>query len=237
MPLRSKDEPFSRSPCQLSWEERSTFIPPATKNHARPALSKPSPGGPVRRYLGENHYDVTVGDLKRRLPVVKVGKGIWIASDADLILGDTIFIRRCAELLAGRLKRSPMDLVLTAEAKAIPLAFAVSSLLGKERFLVARKSVKKYMGQYVEEEIRSITTEGSQRLVLTAKDAVFARGKRICVLDDVVSTGATLDALVRLARKAGGRVVSKCAIWKEGTWYHSRGLVYIGTLPVFTESK
>lgn len=200
-------------------------------------MRKPSPGGLVRPYRGEKHFDVTVGGLNRRLPLVKVGKGVWIASDADLILGDTNFIRRCAELLAGRLKRLPMDLVLTAEAKAIPLAFEVSSILGKERFLVARKSVKKYVEGFVEEEVRSITTEGRQRLVLTAEDAAFARGKRICVLDDVVSTGATLDALARLAHKVGGRVVSRCAIWKEGTWYSSSSLVYIGTLPVFTDAK
>ena len=189
----------------------------------------------MRPFRGEDHFDVTVGSLKRRLPVVKVGKGVWIASDANLILGDAVFIQRCAEMLASRLKRAPIDAVLTAEAKAIPLAFAVSSLLGKKRFLVARKTVKKYMGEFVEEEVRSITTKGSQNLVLPSEDAAFARGKRICIIDDVVSTGATLDALARLARKAGGRVVSKCVIWKEGTWYRSRSLIHIGTLPVFID--
>ena len=82
---------------------------------------------------------MVVGGLKRSLPVIQVERGVWIASDADLILGDTVFIRRCAELLANRLKRFPFDMVLTAEAKAIPLAFAVSSLLGTDRLLVARK--------------------------------------------------------------------------------------------------
>jgi len=231
----SKDERFSQPLRGLGREERSTLAPPFMKDHDGPTLAKPAPGGPVRPYLGEDHLDVVVGNLKRRLPVVKVEKGVWIASDANLILGDGVFIQRCAELLASRLKRVPIDAVLTAEAKAIPLAFAVSSLLGKERFLVARKSVKKYMGEFVEEEVRSITTEGRQKLVLPSEDAVFARGKRICIIDDVVSTGATLDALARLARKAGGRVVSKCVIWKEGAWYRSRSLVYIGTLPVFLE--
>lgn len=174
-----------------------------------------------------------IGGLGRSLPVVQAERGVWIASDADLVLGDTVFIQRCAELLVDKVKRFPIDMVLTAEAKAIPLAFAVSSLLGKERFLVARKTVKKYMGRFVEESVRSITTEGSQRLVLTAEDARSARGKRICILDDVVSTGETLDALSRLAGKAGGRVTSRCAIWKEGPWYQSRDLTYIGTLPVF----
>ena len=91
------------------------------------------------------------------------------------------------------------------------------------------------MERFVEEPLRSITTEGSQRLVLPAADARLARGRRICILDDVVSTGETLEALSRLAARAGGRVTSKCAIWKEGPWYASHDLIYIGTLPVFME--
>ncbi len=179
---------------------------------------------------------MSIGGLRRRLAIVKMGGGVWIASDADLILGDTLFIQRSAEMLAGRLRRRPFDMVLTAEAKSIPLAFALSSLLGKERFLVARKSVKKYMEGFVEVPVRSITTRGGQRLVLPANDARLVSGKRVCILDDVVSTGGTFDALSRLAVKAGGRVVAKCAIWKEGPWYPSRGLIHIGTLPIFTEA-
>lgn len=213
------------------------MVTPAARNRARTALNKPSPGGQVRPYRGQRTFDVAVGGLERSLPVVQVEGGVWIASDADLILGDAVFIQRCAELLAARLRRLRFDVVLTAEAKAVPLAFAVSSLLGKERFLVARKSVKKYMGEFVEESVRSITTEGSQRLVLSAADARLARGRRVCLLDDVVSTGETLDALSRLARKAGGQVVCRCAVWKEGPWYPSRGLIHVGTLPVFTEVR
>ncbi len=206
---------------------------PTAPTNTEPASDKPIRRGLVRPYLGQKRFDVVIGGLRRSLPIIQAERGVWIASDADLVLGDTSFIQRCAELLVDKLKRSPFDMVLTAEAKAVPLAFAVSSLLGKKRFLVARKTVKKYMGRFVEEPVRSITTEGSQKLVLTAEEAWTARRKQICILDDVVSTGETLDALSRLAGKAGGRVTSRCAIWKEGPWYHSRDLIYIGTLPVF----
>jgi len=157
---------------------------------------------------------------------------MYVASDAELILGDTEFLTRTASALARELKSQSFDAILTAEAKSIALAYELARKLGHRRFLVARKTVKSYMGDYLREGLKSITTDSLQQLLLTAEERGYLSGKRVCLLDDVVSTGATLDALERIAQKAGAEVTCRAAIWREGPWY-TRGLVFLGTLPVF----
>ena len=187
----------------------------------------------TREYRGQKYLDVRIGDEKRRLPIVAAGKDVWIASDAELVLGDVQFIQTCAGLLVKRIGDLRVELIITAEAKSIPLAYAVATLLGHERFIIVRKSVKGYMKEFLEEEVKSITTREKQKLILSDEDRRSIERKRVCILDDVVSTGKTLVALERLIARAKGIVACKCAIWREGPWYKGKDLICLDTLPIF----
>ena len=170
-------------------------------------------------------------------PLVEVSPNLWIASDAELILGDVQFLSTAAKLLADRLKKERFDVIVTAEAKSIALAYALSRELGQSRFVVARKNLKAYMGEHISQTVRSITTSSEQSLILTSQDAHWIKERKACLFDDVVSTGATLRALEDLVHKADGTVACCAALWKEGPWYQDERLVYIGSLPVFVNEK
>ncbi len=187
----------------------------------------------VRRYRGEKSYRVDIGGIRREFPLVNVSPGLWIASNAEFILGDATLVARAAELLSRKLKGRRIEVVLTAEAKSIALAYELSRRLGLERFIVARKSLKAYMGEHLAQKLRSVTTKGEQELILSADEIRYLSGKRACLLDDVVSTGGTLDALEKLAREARCVVACKASIWKEGPWFEAKDLVFLDVLPVF----
>lgn len=189
----------------------------------------------VRRYSGQTGYVIQLGNLRRTVPVVQIKPRTWIASDAALILGDVAFLSKASSLLARRLRKRRVDVVLTAEAKSIALAFELSRKLHIERFVVARKGAKSYMRDYASQRVQSITTKAEQELLLTREEMRWLSGKRVCLLDDVVSTGATLEALQRLAEGAAATVACKAAVWKEGPWYKGRDLVYIEALPIFVD--
>jgi adenine phosphoribosyltransferase len=191
----------------------------------------------VRRFRGESSFRVKLNGLERDVPLVEVSPNLWIASDAELILGDVGFLSTAARLLAERLKNEGFDVIVTAEAKSIALAYALSNELGHGRFVVARKNLKAYMGEHISQTVRSITTSSEQSLILTSQDASWIKERRACLFDDVVSTGATLRALDDLVRKAGGTVACSAALWKEGPWYQDERLVYVGSLPVFVNEK
>jgi adenine phosphoribosyltransferase len=190
----------------------------------------------VRLYSGQTEYAVSVAGLRRTLPIVQIQPHTWIASNAALILGDVRFVSKAAEVLAKRIRPLGVDAVLTAEAKSIALAYELSRNLGADRFVVARKNVKSYMGDYASQKVKSITTHSEQELLLTKEEMRWLSGKRLCLLDDVVSTGATLAALQELAKGAAATVACKAAIWKEGPWYKSKDLIYIGVLPIFVDA-
>ena len=187
------------------------------------------------RYDGQHQYTVRLDGLEWNLPVVKVRPHTWIASNASLILGDVAFVSKAAKLLAKEVGRRRVEAILTAEAKSIALAYELSRELGIERFAVARKSLKAYMGKYASQKVSSITTKAEQELLLTEEEVRWLSGKRVCLLDDVVSTGATLRALEALADRAGAVVGCKAAVWKEGPWYKGEDLVYIEPLPIFVD--
>lgn len=173
-------------------------------------------------------YELRLCGLTRRLPIVEVAPGLAIAS--FVILGDTELVTAAAPEIAARLPE--IDALVVAEAKGIPLAHEVSRLLGMN-YIVARKSVKPYMEDPLTDEVRSITTQEVQLLCLDGKDAALLRGKRVALIDDVVSTGESLAALERLVAKAGGEVVARAAILAEGEAVRRKDLIFLGELPLF----
>jgi adenine phosphoribosyltransferase len=183
-------------------------------------------------YVGQEKYIIKIGGLVRELPVIQVSNDIWIASNADLILGDIEFIQTVADLLSDRIKVFNPEIIVTPEAKAIAFAYEVAKKIGHKKIVIARKSVKAYMRDYLLEECSSITTKGSQVLIFVKEDVERVRNRRVCIIDDVVSTGGTITALERLVKKSGGEVVCKAAIWIEGPWYTGE-LLYLDELPVF----
>lgn len=186
----------------------------------------------IELYSGQKYHRVEIGGVTRELPLVQVDDGLWIASNAGIILGDIEFINAAARAMAEKLKPHGPEMIVTPEAKAIAFSYEVAKSLGHRRLIIGRKSIKAYMENYLVEEVRSITTRERQTIVLTSEDAERIAGRRICVLDDVVSTGGTITALERLVKKAGGRIACKAAIWIEGPWYREE-LIHLGELPVF----
>lgn len=177
-------------------------------------------------------YTVEVAGVKRDLALFEVAPGVQIA--IVNILGDTQLIEAVAGSLADRLRGVDHDVIVTAEAKSIPLAFALASLLGKP-WVVLRKAYKPYMGDALQTETMSITTGQPQTLFLDEKDRPLLAGKRVALIDDVISTGSTLQGMQLLVSKAGGEVVAQAAIFTEGDrakWQH---IMALGHLPVFTD--
>ena len=166
----------------------------------------------IELYKGQRVYKINLFGLIREMPLVKVGDGIWIASDAELVLGDTEFIEKAAIGIAKLIQPYNPEVLVTPEAKSIAFAYEVSKQLGHRRFVITRKSVKAYMKDYLIETVKSITTKGEQKLVLTKEDAEYIKGKRVCIIDDVVSTGGTIQALKALVNKAGGKIVCEATI-------------------------
>ncbi|MGE5484841.1 MAG: phosphoribosyltransferase family protein [Ignavibacteriales bacterium] len=183
------------------------------------------------QYTGQQYYDIEVCGLKRRLPVIQVGDNLWIAS--FVMMGDAQLINVCAGGLAPKLAAADFDLMLGPEAKVVSLLQALATILGHKRYVVCRKSVKAYMQNPLVVEVESITTKGVQKLVLDGVDVERVKGKRIAIVDDVVSTGGTLDGVEELIRRAGGQVACRVAVVKEGDFF-KEDLIYLEPLPVFT---
>lgn len=177
-------------------------------------------------------YPVEIAGLHRELPLFEIKPGLKIA--LLNILGDTELVTACAKELARRLKGSEFDVLVTAEAKSIPLAYAISHEM-KKPFVVLRKSYKPYMGDALSAETLSITTGATQVLYLDEKDRGLMTGKRVVVLDDVISTGSTLQGMRLLIQKAGAAVVAEAAIFTEGERAKWANIIALGHLPVFTD--
>ncbi len=174
-------------------------------------------------------YELTVAGVTRQLPIIQIAPDLAIAS--FVILGDCELVTAAAPLLAERLPK--VDYLVTAEAKGIPLANEVSRLLGLPYYIVARKSIKPYMRTPLTDEVNSITTQKTQSLCLDGKDAMAIRGRRVAVVDDVISTGASLEAVERLVEKAGAEVVARAAILAEGDAAKREDIIYLEELPLF----
>jgi adenine phosphoribosyltransferase len=180
--------------------------------------------------MGAEVYTVDICGLKRDLPLFEVAPNMRIA--IFNMLGDTEVVEAVADELARRLPQDA-DTLMTAEVKSIPLAHALSVRMAKP-YVVARKTRKPYMVGATSVEVVSITTGAPQTLWLDGKDQDLVRGKRIILVDDVISTGSTLVGMRKLVESAGGSVVAESAVFTEGNnpekW---KDIVAVGNLPVF----
>jgi adenine phosphoribosyltransferase len=175
-------------------------------------------------------HAVEIAGLKRQLPLFQVAPGLRIA--VLNILGDTELVQACAAALGERLRPEAFDLIVTAEAKSIPLAHALSVVMAKP-YIVLRKAYKPYMGETLQAETLSITTGKPQTLYLDEKDRVAVSGKRVALVDDVISTGSTLEGMRKVMELAGAQIVAQAAVFTEGDpaeWTH---ITALGHLPLF----
>jgi adenine phosphoribosyltransferase len=175
-------------------------------------------------------HSVEIGGVQRYLPLFEVAPGVRIA--VLNILGDTELVQACANALADKLSKYAYDILVTAEAKSIPLAHALSVHTTKP-YVILRKIYKPYMGVALSAETHSITTGKPQMLYLDEKDHNLIRGNRAVILDDVISTGSTLEGMRRLMEKAGAEVVAEAAVFTEGDRKTWNDIVALGHLPIF----
>lgn len=174
-------------------------------------------------------YEMDVAGLKRELPICKVTDDLHIG--AFVMFGDVELTVHCASEL---LKRAPeYDYLIAPEAKAIPLVYEMARQSGANKYFVARKGAKAYMQGVFSVDVRSITTMGVQHLVLDTEDAKLIRGKRMLVVDDVISTGESLHALETLVTEAGGIVAGRMAPLAEGDAAERSDIIYLAKLPLF----
>lgn len=176
-------------------------------------------------------YTVEVAGLTRHFPLFEVAPGVRIA--IFNMLGDTYVVKAAAAALAEQLKGVPANVLVTAEAKSIPLIYEMAALMGLP-YVVLRKTYKTYMGDAISAETVSITTGKPQTLYLDEKDQALINGKDVILVDDVVSTGSTLQGMEKVVKKAGGRISEIAAVFTEGDddWSH---VIALGNLPVFTD--
>ncbi len=176
------------------------------------------------------YYEMNIAGCPRKLPLCRLNDDLMIG--AFVIMGDPELTCACAREL---LKLAPeYDYLISAEAKGIPLAHEMARQHGDRKYMVARKGVKLYMTGVFESKVRSITTEKDQTLYLDIADAELMKGKRILVVDDVISTGESLKALQTLVEDAGGVIVANLAILAEGDAADRTDITYLEKLPLFT---
>ncbi|MBR6676274.1 MAG: adenine phosphoribosyltransferase [Clostridia bacterium] len=174
-------------------------------------------------------HKMTIAGLERHLPLCPLNENLYIG--AFVIFGDPELTTAAAGEL---LKRAPeYDYIITAESKGIPIAHEMARLAGNQKYFLARKKPKLYMTGVFEVTVRSITTEGEQKLYLDRADAQLMAGKRILIVDDVISTGESLRAIEELVKAAGGNIVGKMAILAEGDAKDRNDLIYLEHLPLF----
>ena len=175
------------------------------------------------------YYRMTVAGLERDLPICPLNEKLSIAG--FVIFGDQELTVACArDLLA---KSPEYDYILTAEAKGIPLAHEMARQAGDAKYILARKGPKLYMRDIFSVTVQSITTAKEQKLYLDGADAALMKGKRILLVDDVISTGESLKALEALVEKAGGEICGRMAILAEGDAIDRKDIIYLEPLPLF----
>ena len=175
------------------------------------------------------HYTMNIAGLSRDLPLCRVTDDLYIG--AFVIFGDPELTTAAAKEL---LKLAPAyDYMITAESKGIPLVHEMARLDGNRRYMLARKAPKLYMRDPLRVTVRSITTAAEQSLYLDGADVERVRGKRVLLVDDVISTGESLNALEALITEAGGQICGRMAILAEGDAQRRSDLIYLEKLPLF----
>lgn len=174
-------------------------------------------------------HTMNIAGLTRHLPICKISDTLAIAG--FIMFGDAPLTVACAKELLARAPE--YDYMITAEAKGIPLIHEMARQAGDEKYFVARKHPKLYMTGVFESSVRSISTDADQKLYLDIEDAELIRGKRILIVDDVISTGASLHALEALIEQAGGIICGRMTVLAEGDAQDRADLVYLEKLPLF----
>lgn len=179
--------------------------------------------------LMNSHYSMEIAGVKRDLPLCKINDNLYIA--AFIMFGDVEVTKASAEEL---LKKAPeYDIMLTAECKGIPLLYEMARQAGADNYIVARKGPKLYMENVHTTYVNSITTENRQMLCLGEADMMAMKGKRVLIVDDVISTGESLAALETLVKEVGGEIVGKMAVLAEGDATKRGDITYLEKLPLF----
>ena len=174
-------------------------------------------------------YEMDIAGLKRELPLCRVTDELYIG--AFVMFGDVELTVHCA---AELLKRAPeYDYLIAPEAKAIPLLYEMARQSGAEKYFLARKGAKAYMTGVFEVEVRSITTMHIQKLVIDTADAEMIKGKKVLIVDDVISTGESLHAMEELVKRAGGIIAGKMAVLAEGDAKDRDDIITLAPLPLF----
>ena len=175
------------------------------------------------------YYNMKIAGLERALPICKVNDELYIAG--FVIFGDPEITTACAKAL---LEKAPeYDYMITAEAKGIPIIHEMARLKNNQRYILARKGPKLYMNDIVSVSVNSITTAKEQKLFLDGEDAKRMKGKRILIVDDVISTGESLRAIEELVKISGGEIVGRMCILAEGDACERKDIIYLEKLPLF----
>jgi len=177
----------------------------------------------------DKRYTLKIGDITRELPLCKVNDNLYIA--AFILFGDVELTRSCAEQLLAL--APPFDILMTAEAKSIPLIYEMARQCGHNDYIVARKRPKLYMKDIISVNVRSITTTGEQTLCLGSDEVEKIKGKRVLLIDDVISTGESLEALIALVIRSGGSIAGKMAVLAEGDAAARGDIITLAPLPFF----
>ncbi len=188
---------------------------------------------PDKVYSSDPYYRINIVGLTRDLPVCKLNDELSIAG--FVIFGDVEMTVRCAKELLNRVP--PHDILITAESKGIPLVHEMARQEGAETYVVARKGPKLYMKNPFFVEVQSISTAKAQRLYLDETEAAKLKGRRVLIVDDVISTGESLRAVEQLVEQAGGSIVGRACILAEGDAVGRGDIVYLEQLPLIYPPK
>lgn len=179
--------------------------------------------------MARKYYEMNIAGVDRALPLCPISDKLMIG--AFVIFGDCELTTACAKALLD--KAPEYDYLISAEAKGIPLVHEMARLAGNQKYFLARKAPKLYMTGVFEADLRSITTAKDQKLYLDTADAELMRGKRMLIIDDVISTGESLAAIEHLVEKAGGIIAGKMTILAEGDAQDREDIIYLEKLPLF----
>ena len=175
------------------------------------------------------YYKIDIAGLSRDLPLCPLNDRMKIG--AFVLFGDVELTEHCARELCKKVPEH--DVMITAESKGIPLVCAMARIMGVNRYVLARKAPKLYMRDIIKYDVDSITTAKRQTLYLDGNDADYMKGKRVLIVDDVISTGESLRALESIVTSAGGNIVGKMAVLAEGDATEREDIIYLQKLPLF----